>query len=109
MEDSTDQCVAANPSSNVAKLHEKVKLVKQNADLEAKYMTGEELLRSREADGVAKGIAQSICVVLSSKFQLPESLEVKIMSQKDVTILNNWLKFAATVSTAAEFESHIGA
>jgi hypothetical protein len=107
IENSTDKFVAEGRASGVKMLHEKVKKVKMNAELEAKYMTGEDLLRwSREegeAKGEVKGKAESILIVLSSRFSIPEELRKKILSQEDVSVLDEWIAIAANSTSIEDF------
>ncbi len=107
IENSTDKLVAAGRTSGVKLLHEKVKKIKKNAELEAKYMTGEDLLRwnreEGEAIGKAIGKAESIIIVLASKFSVSEELRKKILSQEDVSVLDEWVVVAANATSIEDF------
>ena len=105
LEKSTDESVRDGATDNIKLLHEKVKLVKKNADLEAKYMTGEDLLRWSRQEGEAKGKAESILVILSAKFEIQDALREKILCQRDVSVLDEWLVLAANASSIKDFIS----
>lgn len=55
VETSTDTCVEKSGDEKIRKLHQKVELLKKSRRLEESYMTMEELLADREAEGEAKG------------------------------------------------------
>lgn len=57
VENSTEACVKAAKDEKVEKLHQKVELLKKSRRLEESYMTMEELLADREAEGKAEGKA----------------------------------------------------
>lgn len=103
LENSTEEFLRDGATSNIRLLHEKVKQVKKNAELEAKYMTGEDLLRLRECKGKAEGIL----VILSSKFDVPEELREKIQCQADASVLDEWLVSAANATSMEDFTSKI--
>lgn len=74
-------------------------------------MTFEELLRSREKDGISQGISQGIVQgkvedileLLEDYGSVPEQLTEKILAQQDVEILKKWHKLAAKVTSIEEF------
>lgn len=66
-------------------------------------MTFEELLRSREKDGIARGKAEDILELLEDYGSVPEQLAEKISSQQNVEVLKKWLKLAARVTSVEEF------
>lgn len=70
-------------------------------------MTFEELLRSREKDGIAEGIikgkAEDILELLEDYGSVPEQLAEEISSQQNVEVLKKWLKLAAKVTSIEEF------
>ena len=61
---------------------------------------------SRE-EGKAEGKADSIIALLEEIDVVPESLKQTIFSQKDMEILNRWLKLAAKAVTIEEFMEKI--
>ncbi len=109
MENSTDQFVAESTSADIAALHEKVKQVKRNPDLEGKYMTGADWMEMCKAEGLAEGRAEgrieSILAILSVKFAVPEELKEEIMSQTDLEILDRWIVLAAQANSLEAFQN----
>ncbi len=103
LENSTDRLVAEGKTTGVKLLHEKVKKVKENAELEAKYMTGEDLLRWSKEEGKAEGKAESILIVLSAKFEVPAEVREKILGQEDVSVLDEWIVIAANATSIEDF------
>lgn len=78
-------------------------------------MTFEELLKSREKEGIARGIeegiakgkargkAEDILELLEDYGSVPEQLAEEISSQQDLDILKKWLKLAAQAKSIEEF------
>lgn len=56
------------------------------------------------AEGVAEGMAESILELLKSRGVVPKKLEEKILSEKDVDRLRQWLILASKSRSAAEFQ-----
>lgn len=114
MENSTDSYVESKDTeASIKKLHEKVKQIKKNADLEGKYMTGAELLRisaeEGKVEGKAEGKAEAIIELLESKGMVSEELRAKIQSETRIGVLDAWFTLAIKVSTVEEFAIHISA
>ena len=103
MENSTDAYVATVTDYSINKLHNKITELKKERDLETRYMTFEELLRSREKDGVAKGMAVAILELLEEYGTISETLKEKISAEEDLEVLKKWHKLAAKVSSIEEF------
>ena len=116
-ENSTDEFAKESKATGVKMLHEKVKQVKQDATLEARYMTVEEWMREREeemiervtaeatAQGMAQGMVQALLNILSSKFEVSEEIREKILCQSDVSVLEEWVVLAANTISIEEFIS----
>lgn len=79
MENSTDAYVAMAEDETINKLHRKVAMLKKERNLEARYMTFEELLKSREKDGIAKGKAEAVLELLEDYGSVSEELTEKIL------------------------------
>ncbi len=64
-------------------------------------------LEAKRAEGMiqgrAQGKAEGILALLNDLGQVPESLQVKIMAQKNTEVLNQWLKYAAKAETINDF------
>ncbi|MBQ8199252.1 MAG: hypothetical protein IJZ76_07495 [Lachnospiraceae bacterium] len=68
-------------------------------------MTGEDLLRWSRAEGEAKGKAESILIVLASKFEVSDELREKILCQADISVLDEWIVLAANATSVEDFIS----
>lgn len=66
-------------------------------------MTFEELLKSRERDGIAKGKSEDILELLEDYGSVSEELIEKISTEQNIDVLKKWLKLAAKVSSIEEF------
>ena len=53
--------------------------------------------------GLREGKAESILDILSGHSAIPETLSARILSEKDLSVLTNWLKLAAKSETLHEF------
>ncbi len=58
IEESTDEYVAAVEEESINRLHTRVTELKKRREMEARYMTFEELLKSREKEGRAEGLGE---------------------------------------------------
>lgn len=99
MEQSTDAYVAEVEEDSIIRLHEKITALKQWRELEARYMTVEELLNIREK----KTKAECVLDLLRDYGVVPEELKERIQAQKDLSVLTTWLKLAARVTSVEEF------
>ena len=64
-------------------------------------------LEAKKAEGITQGKAEGILELLSDLGQVSEDLKAKIMGQKNIDILNKWLKYAARSETIQDFEQKI--
>ena len=115
MEQSTDEYVSGVTEQSIIQLHEQVTELKKWRELEARFMTGEELMQQRErkgrlaglaegkAAGLAEGKADSIFELLEECGTVPESLRKQIYEQKDAKVLTRWHKLSARVSSVEGF------
>ncbi len=82
MEESTDAYVAEVTEESIIQLHERVTELKKQRELEARFMTGEELMRQRERKGrlagLAEGKAEFILEFLEDCGTVPEDLKAQI-------------------------------
>ena len=60
MENSTDAYVATVTDENISMLHGKVKMLKKERSLEARYMTVEEWMKSREKQAIESGMKKGM-------------------------------------------------
>ena len=54
-------------------------------------------------EGKREGKAESILDILSGHSVIPDTLSARILSEKDLSVLSNWLKLAAKSETIEEF------
>ena len=101
------------------KLHHGVEGIRSNSVIGVKYMQMWEIIelekKESRAEGKEEGIeegrvkgktegkVESILELLEEIDVIPDSLKQTILSQKDMDILNKWLKFSAKVSSIDEF------
>lgn len=111
MEESTDEYVAAVEEEAINKLHARVRELKKQREMEARYMTVEELLKSREKEGRAEGLvegrAEAILELLEETGTVPETLREKILTEKDLELLKKWNRLAAKAVTIVEFTENM--
>lgn len=105
----------------VRKIQEFVKHIKQNREMEEKYMLFEELLKDEREVGRKEGLEQGrnegisegrnlgmseILKMFLSKFDvLPKELQNKISEEEDEEILKYWIRIASEVKSLDEFIS----
>ena len=111
MVNSTDEYVSQVKDDNISLLHDKVTKLKKRRELEAQYMTFEELVRSREskasAAGKAEGKAEDILELLEDCGTISEELKTRVMEERDAEVLKGWLKLAAKSGSIEEFTSQM--
>lgn len=103
MEQSTDEYVSGVTDDSIIRLHEKVTELKQWRELEARYMTVEELLQSRERKGRAEGKQEDILELLETLGTVSVEVRDKISAERNPEVLRKWLKLAAGVSSLEAF------
>ncbi len=123
IEESTDEYVAAVEEESISRLHTRVTELKKRREMEARYMTFEELLRSREKEGraagleegkaagleegKAAGLAEAILELLEEAGTVPEALKEKILAEKDVELLKKWNRLAAKATRIEKFTENM--
>lgn len=58
-------------------------------------------------EGIAIGRTEDILELLKDKGGVSEELRTRIMSQRDLNVLNGWFRLAAQSRTVAEFENAV--
>lgn len=81
-----------------------VRKVKESRDMEERYMLFEELIKEEREEAKAEGKAEAILVLLSELGEIPGQIRKKILEEKDVSILDDYLKKAACAKAVEEFE-----
>ena len=111
MENSTDAYVKHVTDESISQLHKKVKALKKERALEARYMTFEELLNQREqtgkaegrAKGKVEGKAESVIELLETFGAVSNEIRTQILAENDMDVLKRWLRLAAGVKSVEEF------
>ncbi len=103
MENSTDEYVQQITDPSIFNLHNRVKALKSERALEARYMTFEELLNQREEHGKAEGITESILIILEDKGDISDEIRSSILKESDEELLLKWLKLAVRTTSIDEF------
>ena len=74
-------------------------------------MTLEEMLRDErqegEARGEVRGHATCVLTFLEEKGSVPKELRERISQEKNLEVLQKWLKLAAKVDTIRQFEEQM--
>lgn len=93
----------------VERLQASIRRIKSSREMRERYMLFEEMLRDERAEGKAEGkvegLAEAILEILDAYGEIPESLNNRIMSEKDGSVLRQLLKYAVQSTTISEFES----
>lgn len=111
MEHSTDEYVSQVSEKSITRLHKRVTRLKQRRELEAQYMTVEDLIRSRERKamtaGKAEGKAEAILELLEERESISGDLRRRILEEKNIEVLNRWVKLAAKAQSVDDFEKQL--
>lgn len=107
VEESTDEYVASIEDEAVEKIHNKVKQLKELRELEASYMYFEELLEERQKEGKAEAKQEALLLILSEKGKLSSQLIQRIQNQRELEVLDSWMKLALKVESVQNFEVQI--
>lgn len=92
----------------VRRLQSDVKRVKDSREMEERYMIFQELLHEERAEGKVEGKAEDILELLSElNEELPMSVKEKILSEKDLDVLKEYLKAAAKAKSMDDFMERI--
>ena len=95
----------------IKKLQDSIKNVKQSREMEERYMLLEQLLKREYKTGKAEGKVESkiesIIHFLEEKDSISNELKVQIMEQKDMNILEKWLKLAVQADSIEQFEKNM--
>lgn len=92
----------------LTKLHEMVMEVKSDKEVGLAYMKAFEAEKRIRDKGKAEGKAEDIMDLLGDIGPVPEELEKRLREQKDLEVLQKWLKLAARAKSMEEFERQIG-
>ena len=107
VEKSTDEYVASIEDKAVEKIHNKVKQLKEWRELEASYMYFEELLEERQKEGKAEAKQEALLLILSQKGNVSSKLKECIQNQRELEVLDSWMKLALQAESVQGFEEQI--
>ena len=87
--------------------------VKKMTHLDYTWEKRERLIRMEEyadgeAAGIQKGKIDSLLEILQELGDVPEALQTRIKSEKDLQVLTSWLKAAARADSVEEFQAKAG-
>ncbi len=105
VEESTDEYVASIEDKAVEKIHNKVKQLKEWRELEASYMYFEELLEERQKEGKAEAKQEALLLILSQKGNVSSKLKESIQNQRELEVLDSWMKLALQAESVQGFEA----
>ena len=66
-------------------------------------------LNEGRTEGLSEGRAEALLTVLGCKGEVPEALRSKILSEKDLKLLNDWLLRAVSCESVEEFAAALEA
>lgn len=87
----------------VERLQRSVRNVKENREMEERFMILHEMLRDERAEGKAEGKAEFVLELLEELGVVPESLRAKIMNETDLDVLKRWFKQASLADSMEQF------
>ena len=97
-----DEC-----DERLKRLHESIREIKANADMEVEYMKMEERERIIRDEGkqigIINGKIESVLELLEDKGEVPEKVKAEIFAETDPEVLKKWLRLAAKSETIEEF------
>ena len=97
--------------NDIRKLHQYVSQVKLQPEVRDEYMHLDELIawhrRDEHNDTIIENTVNCIFDLLSDYGEIPDDLRTQITNQKDISILQQWLKFAARSGSIEEFRLQI--
>ena len=96
-------------------LQDSIDKIKQNREMEERYMLLEEMMRNERQEGKlegklevnAEGKQEFLLTALESKFSVPSEIKEKIMSETDTEKLELWFQLSLKVSSLEEFEQNM--
>ncbi len=91
----------------VSSLQDSVRQIKENREMEERFMILREILRDEHALEKAEGKAEFILELLEEAGSVSEELREKIMEQTDLAVLRQWHKLAAKSESVEQFEENM--
>lgn len=94
-------------SAGLARLHEMVTEIKKDREVGLAYMKSCEIERRIREEGKAEGKTESLLLLLSDLGEMPEELKDRVLSERDPTVLDSWLKASRQAESLEEFAKSI--
>ncbi|MBP3460372.1 MAG: Rpn family recombination-promoting nuclease/putative transposase [Lachnospiraceae bacterium] len=91
----------------IVQLQDAVSKVKGNREMEGRFMVLEEMLKDERAEGRQEECAENILLLLSELGNVSNELTEKIINEKDMSVLKQYLKCAAKAETVEQFMKEI--
>lgn len=91
----------------VRSLQDSINLIKESREMEERFMILQEMLRDEHAEGKLEGKAEAVLILLQDLAAVPEELQRKIMEEKNLAVLNRWLKLAAKADSIEQFRKEM--
>ena len=91
----------------VRHLQDTIDAIKQNRNMEERYMLLEEMMRNEKQEGIQEGIQQCLADFLKAKFSVSDTMIEKIESETDICKLQAWFQLSLKVSSIEEFEKNM--
>lgn len=94
-------------SALIRQLQDSMETVKKSREMGRRYMLLKDMLREEKKAGIAKGISDSIMLLLENFGPLPEELKSHIQSQTDPDVLKKMLQAAAESKSLEQFQEEV--
>lgn len=91
----------------VKSLQEAVHHVKQNRQMEERYMLLELEIKRERREAKAEGKAEDVLELIEGLGPVPEDLREVIMQEKNLDVLKKWLRLAAKSASVEEFRNRM--
>lgn len=91
----------------IVQLQDAVSKVKGSREMEGRFMVLEEMLKDERAEGRQEECAENILLLLSELGNVSNELTEKIINEKDMSVLKQYLKCAAKAETVEQFMKEI--
>ncbi|MCD8083691.1 MAG: hypothetical protein LUE86_09355, partial [Clostridiales bacterium] len=86
-------------------LTDRIADIKRNRTWEVKYMLLKEMLRDEREEGREEGAQFMILNLLQEHGEVPEDIRLRVMNEKDMSILKEMTRFAVRAKSFDDFRS----
>lgn len=99
----------------VERLQNSIRKVKEDREMEERYMLLQEMLKEERGEGKeegrkegrSEGLLFSLMVILQKLGEFPEELQQRIMSEKDPEVLQKWISLAVRAESLEIFQKNM--